>query len=80
MIKTELYDSDVRVCKANSTGAREGKAVDDYEIQFTMQLPVCESTKSLKERMSLSKWDTKFLVAKREETTRSHPEHGRKDS
>ena len=43
MIKTELYDSDVRVCKANSTGAREGKAVDDYEIQFTMQLPVCEA-------------------------------------
>ena len=31
MIRTELYDSDVRVCKANFTGAREGKAVDDYE-------------------------------------------------
>ena len=55
MIKTELYDSDVRVCKVNSTGAREGKAVDDYEKQFTMQLPVCEGTKSLKEQMSLSK-------------------------
>ena len=55
MIKTELYDSEVRVCKANFTGAREGKAVDDYEKQFTMQLPVCEGTKSLKEQMSLSK-------------------------
>ena len=44
-----------------------------------MQLPVCEA-QILKERMSLSKYDTEFLVAKREETTRSHPEHGRKDS
>ena len=45
MIKTELYDSDERVCKANFTGAREGKAVDDYKKQFTMQLPVCEGTR-----------------------------------
>ena len=65
--------SDVGVFEENSTGAKN-KAVkvkfdESVELIFIMQLSGC-----------IARIKKNSSVTKREETTRSHPEHGRKDS
>ena len=67
----EHNDSDVRVYVINSTGAikTQEKSSDDYKFIILMQLSGY-SKSQLKD----------LLVTKSEENTRSHPEHGRKDS
>ena len=53
---------------------RDRGLVEDYEANiFLMQLPVYELISE-----EIAKKDS--LVTNREENTRSHPEHGRKDS